>query len=365
MLYWLSQFSDGPLRIFKYLTFRAGGAFITALLLVIIFGPLTVRLLKKFRAVAPLRLKGLVADEEIDYSKEKTPSMGGILIVLAVLVATALWAPLTNRLVLTPMAVMSCFALVGFWDDYCKVAYSNNGGVSGKLRLLIEFVASGVAIWFISTIPEVGESTRYFTVPFFKEPVLSGLPVYWMLLFGAVVITGSSNAVNLTDGLDGLATGCTVICVATYVIFAYLGGHEKFAGYLNIPFINGCGEMCVFGAAIIGACLGFLWHNCYPASMFMGDTGSLALGSSVGLIAVVVKQERTLLVGGGMFGWEAMSVMIQVGYFKYSGGKRVFLMAPIHHHYQKKGWTETQVVVRFWILAIMLAGLGLATLKLR
>jgi phospho-N-acetylmuramoyl-pentapeptide-transferase len=191
-----------------------------------------------------------------------------------------------------------------------------------------------------------------------------------MILFSSIVVVGASNAVNLTDGLDGLATGCMLICAGTFVVFAYLSGNVIYSGYLNIPYVFGAGEVCVFGAAIMGACLGFLWHNCYPASMFMGDTGSLALGGSIGLIAVLVKQEFTLVIVGGVFVMETLSVMIQTSYFKYTRkkygeGKRVFLMAPIHHHFQKKGWTETQVVIRFWILAILCAGIGLATLKIR
>jgi phospho-N-acetylmuramoyl-pentapeptide-transferase len=370
MLYWLSELSD-QLRIFKYLTFRAALAGFTAMIIVIFLGPAVVRALKRFSAVAPLRLQGLVPDEEIDYSKAKTPSMGGLLIIGAIAISTILWAPLNNSLVLLFLGNMLAYCAIGFFDDYQKVVnQGHEGGISAKMKLLLQFAVAAGSIFFLSTIPGVGGYTSDLMVPFLKDPLLAGLPVWMMIIFSSVVVVGASNAVNLTDGLDGLATGCMLICAGTFVIFAYLSGNVIYSGYLNIPYIDGAGEVCVFGAAIMGACLGFLWHNCYPASMFMGDTGSLALGGSIGLIAVLVKQEFTLVIVGGVFVVETLSVVVQTSYFKYTRkkygeGRRVFLMAPIHHHFQKKGWTETQVVIRFWILAILCAGMGLATLKIR
>ncbi len=371
MLYWLSQYDHGPLRIFKYLTFRSGGAFLTAFLLVILFGPMTVRLLKELRAVAGDRYKGMAnAQELIDAAKAKTPSMGGILIVLATLAATLVWAPLNQPLVWIALAVMVIMALLGFWDDYAKVAYPGRDGISGRLRLTVEALTGSLACLALCAIPGVADNMTELHVPFIKDPALKAMSLWMIVFFGALVITAAANAVNLTDGLDGLATGCTVICTAVFLLIAYLSGNSKFSAYLGIPFVPGCGEIGVFAAAMIGACVGFLWYNCHPASMFMGDTGSLALGGSIGLIAVIVRQELLLVIVGGIFVWEAASVLIQTSYFKFTKrrfgeGRRVFLMAPIHHHYQKKGWRETQVVMRFWIIALILAGIGLATLKIR
>ena len=372
MLYWLSEYADS-LRIFKYLTFRSAGAALTAMIIVILLGPAVVRALKKFSFVAPLRLQGLVAEEELDYSKAKTPSMGGLLIIFAILVSTVLWAPLNNALVIIFLGNMLAFCAIGFYDDYNKVLYKNrdvDGGISAKMKLALQFLVGALAVYFITTIPGLGNYSQDLMLPFYKHPVIEKAPLFIMIIFSSVVVVGASNAVNLTDGLDGLATGNMLICAGTYVVFAYLSGNVIYSGYLNIPYIEGAGEVCVFGAAIMGACLGFLWHNCYPASMFMGDTGSLALGGSIGLIAVLVKQEFTLVIVGGVFVMETLSVMIQTSYFKYTKkkfgeGRRVFLMAPIHHHFQKKGWTETQVVIRFWILGVIFAGIGLATLKIR
>ncbi|MCM8534233.1 MAG: phospho-N-acetylmuramoyl-pentapeptide-transferase, partial [Lentisphaeraceae bacterium] len=363
MLYWLSEFSEN-LRIFRYLTFRSAGAALTAMTLVIFLGPWVVRALKKFSFIAPLRLQGLVADEELDLSKAKTPSMGGLLIIFAIVVSTLLWAPLNNALVLLFIGNMLAYCAIGFYDDYNKVLYKNkdvDGGISAKAKLLLQFAVAGGSVYFITIIPGLNNYTQDLMVPFFKHPVVANAPIWIMIIFSSVVVVGASNAVNLTDGLDGLATGNMLIAAGTYVVFAYLSGNVIYSGYLNIPYIEGAGEVCVFGAAIMGACLGFLWHNCYPASMFMGDTGSLALGGSIGLIAVLVKQEVTLVIVGGVFVMETLSVVIQTSYFKYTRkkfgeGRRVFLMAPIHHHFQKKGWTETQVVIRFWILGIIFAG---------
>lgn len=366
MLYYLSEFRDafGPLRLFEYVTFRAGGAMLTAMFICFLLGPLTVKLLKKLRANAPCRLEGLVPEELIDRNKDKTPSMGGILIVSSVTISTILWAMLSNPLVVVFLATLISLSALGFLDDYTKVAYRNRGGMSGKLKLLFQFLIAGTAIYFLDSAPETGDMLGRLIVPFMKEPLKLAIPIPLMLAFASLVVVGSSNAVNLTDGKDGLAVGCTIFCALTYGAFAYLCGHKIFAGYLNIPFIAGSSEVVVFTAAITGACIGFLWYNCHPASMFMGDTGSLALGGSIGLIAVLVKQELALVVVGGVFVIEALSVIIQVTSFKLFG-RRVFLCTPIHHHFERKGWTETQIVVRFWILSGIFALIGMATLKLR
>ena len=366
MLSYLADFQSyfHPLRVFDYTTFRAGGAALTSLLICYVFGPLTVRLLKKFRTVAPSRLQGLVAEEFINKQKDKTPSMGGILIILSIVISTLLWSIPTNPLLIIFLGTLISLACVGFLDDYAKVAHMKRDGISGKLKLFLQFAIALTAIYFISTIPNTGDLLYKLMMPFQKKPVLVGIPVIIAFAFAALVVVGSSNAVNLTDGKDGLAVGCAIFCTLTYATFAYLCGHKFFAGYLSIPFIPGASEVAIFFAAIAGACTGFLWHNCHPASMFMGDTGSLPLGGSIGLIAVLVKQELILIVVGGIFVIEAVSVMIQVFSFKVFK-KRVFLCTPIHHHFEQKGWTETQIVIRFWVLSGIFALIGLATLKLR
>lgn len=365
MFYYISYLKDqfGPLRLFDYVTFRAGGALFTAMILAFLLGPLTVRFLKRFNTVAPSRLKGLVDDEFIDEKKDKTPSMGGLLIISSITVATLLWAVPTNHMILVFLSTLLALGALGFLDDYIKVIHGRRDGISGKVKLLIQFAVAITAIYFLDSIPETGNYVRSLMVPFLKRPIII-LPLVVIMAFGALVVVGSSNAVNLTDGKDGLAVGCTIFCTLTYTMFAYLCGHRIFAQHLQIPFIPGVSEVAVFASAIAGACIGFLWYNCHPASMFMGDTGSLPLGAAIGLIAVLVKQELTLLIVGGVFVMEAASVIIQVTIFKLFK-KRIFLCTPIHHHFEQKGWTETQIVIRFWILSGIFALLGLATLKLR
>ena len=346
MLYLLSLLSGdfGPFRLFDYVTFRAGGAALTAFLLVVLLGGFTARQLRRLNAQAASRLEGLVPPEFIDKEKNRTPCMGGILLIGAILVTALLWNVMTNPIAITLVVV-----------------YKRRDGIPGRAKLAGQFLVAGLAVWSLSSIPELRELMRQLMVPFFKEPVYTG---FWTLPFAVVVIVGASNAVNLTDGKDGLATGCTIFCTLTYAAFAYLMGHRIFAGHLNIPYIMGAEEAMVFAAAVCGACIGFLWHNCYPASMFMGDTGSLALGGAVGMLAVIVRQELLLILVGGVYVMEAVSVILQVASFRLTG-KRIFLCAPIHHHFERKGWTETQIVVRFWILAGVFALMALATLKLR
>lgn len=364
MFYYLSLLSHhsnwGFLRLFNYVSFRAGGAAALAFLLVIALGPFTVRQLKKFRATAPSRYGGIL-EEFVDARKDKTPSMGGILILFAITVASFLWMqPRELSWILIGSTVL--LGLLGFADDFAKVAYRRRDGVPGKIKLLGQFlVATGAVVWFYQ-LPEFGPYMRELNLPFISLPVATGV---WVSVFSVGAIMGASNAVNLTDGKDGLSTGCMIFATLAYGAMAYLSGHRIFAEYLLIPFLPGASEAVVFAAAVVGACIGFLWYNCHPASMFMGDTGSLALGGIIGLLAVLVRQEFLLFLVGGVFVMEIGSVMLQVAYFKLTGGKRIFLCTPIHHHFEKLGWTETQIVIRFWILAGIFALMALGTLKLR
>jgi phospho-N-acetylmuramoyl-pentapeptide-transferase len=363
MLYYLSYLQDsfGPFRLFEYVTFRSVGALMTALLLGIIFGPFTVRRLKNLRAVAEDRYKGLFEQQYIDQGKSRTPSMGGLLIIGSVVISALLWNVWTNPITIALTVSLLAMSAIGFVDDYFKVAYKKRDGIPGKAKLVFQLVIAFGAIFYINSMPATRDMMWQFYVPFMRDPLwVSPL----VMVFSSVVVIGSSNAVNLTDGKDGLAVGCMIFAAMAFGLFAYLSSHNVFAIYLGIPVVPGIEEAAVFSLAIAGACIGFLWWNCHPASMFMGDTGSLALGGILGLIAVYVKQEITLAIVGGVFVIEALSVMIQVAVFKKTG-KRVFLCAPIHHHFERLGWTETQIVVRFWILAGIFAMLGLATLKLR
>ena len=394
MLYLLANFrgSFGPLRLFEYVTFRSGCALITAMLLVILLGPWTIRMLKRFCVPKSARLEGLVDEKFVDHSKDKTPTMGGLLIIFAIVVATVFWGDLSNPMVVVFLIELLPLTALGFYDDYIKVKYKRNirDGVSGRMKLLIQGIVSFIAIYIIYKMPDT--MTTKFLLPFCKDPIclkpageminfwlppqllahpLFSFPAHWapvavglIFLINIVLIMFFSNAVNLTDGKDGLAAGCTVFCVLSFAAVAYVHGHVVFAKYLSIPYIPELGEISVFASAMAGACIGFLWYNCKPASVFMGDTGSLPLGGSVGLIAVLTAQQFLLFVIGFVFLLEGVSVILQVASFKLTG-KRIFLCAPIHHHFEQKGWTETQIVIRFWIIAGLCALLGLATLKLR
>lgn len=364
MLYYLSMFSRTPdwgfLRLFNYVSFRAGGAAATAFLTVIILGPATVRLLKKFRATAPSRYGGVV-EEFVNAQKDKTPSMGGILIIFAILLAAFFWMrPTELNWILSGSALL--LALLGFADDFAKVAYRRRDGIPGKVKLLGQFLVATAAVAWLFYLPDSGPYMRQLYLPFVNSAVAVGV---WVGAIAVFAVVGASNAVNLTDGKDGLSTGCMIFATLAYGAIAYLSGHRIFAEYLLIPYLPGAGEAVVFAAAVIGSCIGFLWYNCHPAAMFMGDTGSLALGGIIGLLAVLVRQEFLLFLVGGVFVMEIGSVMLQVAYFRLTGGKRIFLCTPIHHHFEKLGWTETQIVVRFWILAGIFALMALGTLKLR
>lgn len=363
MFYYLihlwSGYQNTPLRLIDYSTFRSGAALLTAFLLCIFFGPMTVRMLKN--AIAPERLKGLVDEKFIDQQKSKTPSMGGLLIVFAIVVSTGLWSDFSNPLPAVFLGTLLTYCAIGFIDDFYKVFRKDRDGIRGRTKLLLQFLSAGGALWAFHQISP--ETFTQFTVPFMKG-ALFVMPVWLAYIYGALVVVGASNAVNLTDGKDGLCTGCMIFCALAYGVFAYVTGHRVFAEYLDVNYIAGASEVVVLTAALIGACIGFLWFNCHPAAMFMGDTGSLALGGVIGLIAVLVKQELLLIIVGGVFVMEIVSVMLQVASFKLTG-KRIFRCTPIHHHFEQGGWTETQIVTRFWIIAGLLAFIGMATLKIR
>ena len=360
MLFWLADLSKGGdfFNLFRYITFRAGGAFFTALIFGFLFGqPLIDLLRRKQRKGQPIRDDG----PESHFVKAGTPTMGGLLILSALVLSTLLWARLDNPYVWIVLLVTLAFGLIGFADDYAKVTKQNTKGVSSRIRMAIGLAVAGLASWAAASAhPDALAWTLAF--PIFKNSLLN-LGIFF-IPFAMIVIVGAANAVNLTDGLDGLAIMPVMIAAGTFGIIAYFVGHATFSTYLGLHYVPGTGEIAVFCAALIGGGLGFLWYNAPPAAVFMGDTGSLALGGALGAIAVVTKHEIVLAIVGGLFVVEAMSVIIQVLHFKRTG-KRVFLMAPIHHHFEKKGWAEPQIVIRFWIISLILALIGLATLKLR
>jgi phospho-N-acetylmuramoyl-pentapeptide-transferase len=360
MLYWLIEFADKVsfLNVFRYITFRTGGAMITALLFVFLFGPAIIDLLRlKQGKGQPIRADG----PQSHLSKKGTPTMGGLMILSGIVFATVLWANPSNPYVWIVLAVTLGFGLIGFYDDYLKVTKQTHAGFSGKARLLVETLIAAAACFAIAQLGRPPFSTSL-TFPFFKDLVLD--LGWFFIIFGGFIIVGAGNAVNLTDGLDGLAIVPVIIAAMSFGLIAYLAGNVLFADYLQIHYVPGTGELAVLCGAVIGAGIGFLWFNAPPASIFMGDTGSLALGGMIGAIAVATKHEIVLAVIGGLFVLEAVSVIVQVVSFKLTG-KRVFKMAPIHHHFEQLGWTEPQIVIRFWIISVVLALIGLSTLKLR
>jgi phospho-N-acetylmuramoyl-pentapeptide-transferase len=351
-------------NVFRYLTFRSAGALMTALLVAFVAGPHLISWLRsKQKKGQPIRTDG---PEGHIFTKAGTPTMGGFLILLALGVATLLWADLSNRYVWIVLLVTFGFGAVGFIDDYSKVTKHSSKGLSGKAKLLLEFIIAAVAVVFIVMTADASDPNGNFgsmlALPFLNDFLIDLGPFY--VLFGMLVIVSMGNAVNLTDGLDGLAVGPVMVAAMCFALIAYLAGHTVFADYLGIHFTPGTGELAILLAAMIGGGLGFLWFNAPPAAVFMGDTGSLALGGMLGATAVAVKHEIVLGVIGGLFMLEMTSVIVQVASFKLTG-KRVFRMAPIHHHYEKMGWTEPTIVIRFWIIAIILGLIGLSTLKLR
>ncbi len=346
-------------NLFRYLTFRSGGALMTSLIICFAFGPAIIRWLKSKQGEGqPIRSDG---PESHLLTKKGTPTMGGIMILFAVTVSTLLWADLTNAYVWIVLAVTIGFGLLGFCDDYVKLTKRSSGGISARAKMLGQILIALGAGWWIMTVAP-SELSTHLTIPFFKNILID---LGWLYIpFVIIVMVGASNAVNLTDGLDGLAIVPVMIVAGCFALIAYLIGHIKFAEYLQIHYIAGSGELAIFCAAIVGASLGFLWFNAPPAMVFMGDTGSLALGGAVGAIAVIVKHELVLVIMGGLFVAEAVSVIIQVASFKLTG-KRVFKMAPLHHHFEKLGWREPTIVIRFWIVSCILALLALSTLKIR
>ncbi len=360
MLYWLTGLSDGGdiFNLFRYITFRAGGAFFTALLFGFIFGrPLIDFLRRKQKKGQPIRDDG----PQSHFVKAGTPTMGGLLILSALIFSTLLWARPDNRYVWLVLMVTAAFGLLGFADDYAKVTKQNTKGVSSRIRLVAGFLIAALAGYVASRL-HPADMSQQLALPVFKDTLIN--LSFLFVPFAMFVIVGAANAVNFTDGLDGLAVMPVMIAAGTFGIISYFVGNANFSDYLGLHFIPGTGEIVIFCAALIGGGLGFLWYNAPPAAVFMGDTGSLALGGALGAIAVVTKHEIVLSVVGGLFVVETLSVIIQVAYFKRTG-KRVFLMAPIHHHYEKKGWSEPQIVIRFWIVSLILSLIGLATLKLR
>jgi phospho-N-acetylmuramoyl-pentapeptide-transferase len=361
MLYYLSQLGDevSVLNVFRYITFRTAGATMTALFFIFLFGPAIIAMLRlKQGKGQPIRADGPPSHL---LTKAGTPTMGGLMIASGLIVSTLLWANLGSVYVWIVLAVTFAFGLVGFYDDYLKVTRQSHMGFSGKARLTIEFIVASVACFFLAHTGTEPFSTSL-TVPFFKDVLIN---LSWFFIpFGALVIVGAGNAVNLTDGLDGLAIVPVMIAAASFGFIAYLSGNAVFAEYLQIHYVAGTGELAVVCGAVLGAGLGFLWFNAPPAAIFMGDTGSLALGGMLGAIAVATKHEIVLAIVGGLFVLEAASVIIQVASFKLTG-KRVFKMAPIHHHFEHLGWKEPQIVIRFWILSVMLALIGLSSLKIR
>ncbi len=383
MFYYLSQllldWSHGTawegrlswLRLFHYITVRSAGAAITALVLSWSFGPAIIRWLKQLKFGQEYQDKaeeagGLGARV---LSKKGTPTMGGILIVTILFFTTVLWTQLDNKLVLLTLLSVLVLTGLGFYDDYAKIIQQSGGGTPPRVKLLTQFAVSIFIGVYLCMTPSTGKLVSEITLPFYKYPILTN--VSWLgIIICILAIVGSSNAVNLTDGLDGLAIGCTLIVGFVFLIFTYVASNVKIAAYLQIPYVSGAGELTVFCAALLGACLGFLWYNCHPAQVFMGDTGSLPLGGAFGIIAVLVHQPFVLLIAGGVFVMEAVSVILQKGWFRYTRirtgtGQRIFLMAPLHHHFEKKGWYESQVVMRFYILCVLFALVALATLKLR
>jgi phospho-N-acetylmuramoyl-pentapeptide-transferase len=382
MIYYLSQYlqdaaAGGPwadtlsgLRVFRYITVRAAGAAVTALLLSWWLGPRLIAWLRGIRLRQEYRDKAEESGVQHQSKKSGTPTMGGVLIVLVIDLAVLLWAQ-WNLLIVLTLVPLFVLALLGAYDDWKKITERRGEGATERVKLIVQFGLAGFIAFYLWSLPNLERLVTDFMLPFNKHPILTGaVGAAFGIPLVVLTIVGSSNAVNLTDGLDGLAIGCTLIVSFVFLVLTYLAGHAVLARYLQIPHVVGAGELTIVCAAIIGSGLGFLWFNCHPAQVFMGDTGSLALGGVLGIMAVLIHQPFALFIAGGVFVAEAVSVMVQRGWFKYTKrkygeGRRVFLMAPLHHHFQKLGWTETQVVTRFYILCILCAVLALATIKLR
>jgi phospho-N-acetylmuramoyl-pentapeptide-transferase len=366
MMYYLHHLSDRFIgfNVFLYVTFRAIAAAVTAFLLTLMFGNFIIQRLIALKLGQPIRGAAEVHRlAELHGGKQGTPTMGGVLVIGSVFVSSLIWARLDNRFVWLVLFCMIYLGALGFADDYLKVTKKKSDGISGRIKLVFQIALAAIvtAVFLSSPLLEVQARSLY--VPFVKAPVIANMGLFTFVFF-LLVIVGSSNAVNLTDGLDGLAIGCTVTVAFAYALLSYAAGNFRIAEYLQVPFYPFAGELTVVCSALIGAGLGFLWFNCFPAKVFMGDTGSLSIGGMMGVVAICCKQELLLVVVGGVFVIEAVSVILQVMSFKLTG-KRIFVMSPLHHHFELTGWKENTVIVRFWILSIIFALLGLATLKLR
>ena len=377
MLYWLlyqvlyHYFS--PFRIFRYLTFRTAFASLTALFMGLIIGPAIIRRLREFQIGQYIREEGPQAHQK----KAGTPTMGGVLIVVSFIIPTLLWADLTNKYIWLVMLSTICFASIGFADDYLKMKHRRNLGLTGRSKLMLQILTAVVVAVVLILFQAQGDYSTHLIVPFFKKfrpdlviAYFFKYPPLWPIAFApfigfvALVLVGSTNAVNLTDGLDGLAIGCTVVAAGALTVLCYVSGHAVFADYLELQRMPQVAELTIFCGAMVGSAIGFLWYNAHPAEVFMGDVGSLGLGGAIGTLAVVIKQELLLPFIGGVFVIEAISVMLQVGSYKLRK-KRIFKMAPIHHHFELMGWSESKVIVRFWIASLVFALFALTTLKLR
>jgi phospho-N-acetylmuramoyl-pentapeptide-transferase len=362
MLYWmLVPMKDYWIffNVFRYITVRTALAGITALLLSLLLGPLMIKLLKKCQIGEEIRADGPKSHNE----KRGTPSMGGILIISCTIIPALLWCDLSNTYVWLAIFTMISFGLIGFWDDYLKIIKKKPSGMVVRRKMILQILLSGVIGLGLIYLGLKGSFSLNMSFPFFKQwtPYLGFLYLPWIMF----ILVGASNGVNLADGLDGLAIGLTFISATAFTALSYIAGHALWSQYLNITLVPLSSELTVLLGAMAGACLGFLWYNCHPAEVFMGDVGALSLGGTVGAVAIMIKQEFLLLMVAGVFVLEALSVLLQVFYFKISGGKRIFLRAPLHHHFELKGWSEQKVVVRFWILGIIFALFSLTTLKLR
>ncbi|MGB0372598.1 MAG: phospho-N-acetylmuramoyl-pentapeptide-transferase [Opitutales bacterium] len=366
MLSWLAEFESvfGPMRLFRSITFRAMMAGVTALTIGFLIAPMVIARLRRFKMEQAFRDEKEVGKlAELHASKKSTPTMGGIIICVSVTASAILWAA-PNAFVLTSIVVYLGLTFIGFADDYLKVSKKNSKGLPGRWKLIGQAVITVAALSILNLDTSIGERMAELWLPFIKEPVWTTMPLWFVAVFLFFVLGGSSNAINLTDGVDGLAIGCTVTVALAYMIMAYAAGNTIVAEYLFISYLPGAGELAIVCSALLGGSLAFLWFNAHPAQVFMGDTGSLALGGLIGAIAFMVHQPFTLVIVGGIFVIEALSVMLQVGSYKTTG-KRIFRMSPIHHHFELGGWHEMQVVIRFWILSLIFAIFGLATLKLR
>ena len=366
MMYFLYHLSDRFIgfNVFLYVTFRAIAAAVTAFLLTLIFGNFIIRVLIALKLGQPIRGAAEVHRlAELHGGKQGTPTMGGVLVIGSVFVSSLIWARLDNRFVWLVLFCMVYLGALGFADDYLKVTKKKSDGISGRIKLVFQIALALIVTAVFLSSPLLEVQARALYVPFVKSPVIPNMG-WFTFVFFLLVIVGSSNAVNLTDGLDGLAIGCTVTVAFAYALLSYAAGNFRIAEYLQVPFYPFAGELTVVCSALIGAGLGFLWFNCFPAKVFMGDTGSLSIGGMIGVVAICCKQELLLVVVGGVFVIEAVSVILQVMSFKLTG-KRIFVMSPLHHHFELTGWKENTVIVRFWILSIIFALLGLATLKLR